>query len=120
MSSPLHTIQRMARPRSPFRCTECGLTAPRWAGQCPACDTWNSLVEEVAPLALAHGPASRGGTVPPLAVGSRPLPLASVAPMAIPLRSTGLREFGRRLGGGPPPRFGPPGGGGACGGHAAI
>ncbi len=33
-------------------CTECGAESPKWAGRCPACGAWNTLVEErVAPAA---------------------------------------------------------------------
>lgn len=31
-----------------FFCTECGNESPKWAGQCPACGAWNSLVEQRA------------------------------------------------------------------------
>jgi hypothetical protein len=29
-----------------FVCQECGSQAPRWVGKCPACNSWNSYVEE--------------------------------------------------------------------------
>lgn len=29
-----------------FYCTECGNEYPKWLGQCPACGSWNSLVEQ--------------------------------------------------------------------------
>ena len=29
-----------------YFCTECGYESPKWAGQCPACKAWNTLVEE--------------------------------------------------------------------------
>ncbi|HKY61084.1 MAG TPA: DNA repair protein RadA, partial [Gemmatimonadota bacterium] len=35
-----------ARPRTRFTCTSCGAVAPRWAGRCPDCGEWNTLVEE--------------------------------------------------------------------------
>ena len=31
-----------------YFCTECGNETPKWAGQCPACGAWNSLVEQRA------------------------------------------------------------------------
>ena len=31
-----------------YFCTECGNENPKWAGQCPACGAWNSLVEQRA------------------------------------------------------------------------
>lgn len=39
------------------RCTACGAGTPRWAGRCPGCGEWNSLVEE----ALVEPPAPRRG-----------------------------------------------------------
>ena len=30
-----------------FVCQKCGYEAPKWAGKCPDCGEWNSLVEEV-------------------------------------------------------------------------
>jgi len=36
------------KARSVYRCTECGGESLRWAGQCPTCGEWNTLVEEMA------------------------------------------------------------------------
>ncbi|MBX7118362.1 MAG: DNA repair protein RadA [Gemmatimonadaceae bacterium] len=36
------------KTRSTYRCTECGGESLRWAGQCPTCGEWNTLVEEMA------------------------------------------------------------------------
>ncbi|HET6360977.1 MAG TPA: DNA repair protein RadA, partial [Gemmatimonadota bacterium] len=54
------------RSRSRFVCSACGATSLRWAGRCPECGEWNSLVEEVFERA-----AARGGGAP--AVAARPL-----------------------------------------------
>ncbi|MGH8685950.1 MAG: hypothetical protein ACREUM_11430, partial [Nitrosospira sp.] len=35
----------MAKPKSIYSCTECGGQAPKWQGQCPHCQAWNTLVE---------------------------------------------------------------------------
>ena len=37
----------MAKDKSIYTCTECGGTAPKWLGKCPACEAWNTLVESV-------------------------------------------------------------------------
>ena len=29
-----------------FFCTECGNEFPKWAGKCPACGAWNTIVEQ--------------------------------------------------------------------------
>ncbi|MDP8936509.1 MAG: DNA repair protein RadA [Actinomycetota bacterium] len=82
----------MTRVRTAFRCGECGATAPKWAGRCPGCATWNSLVEEidagVAPGLSGPGPSGR------------PMPIAEVDSAAWAARPTGIGELDRVLGGG--------------------
>ena len=36
------------KARTVFVCQQCGYQAPRWAGQCPDCGEWNTLVEQVS------------------------------------------------------------------------
>src|SRR5512139_2267881 len=40
--------KRMAKAKTVYTCTECGGTSPKWQGQCPACNAWNTLVETIA------------------------------------------------------------------------
>ncbi len=51
------------RARTVHRCSECGASTAVWAGRCPGCDQWNTLIEErtdVSPrLALAPHDAAR-------------------------------------------------------------
>jgi DNA repair protein RadA/Sms len=85
----------MAKPKTVYTCTECGGTAPRWAGQCPQCGAWNTLVETV-PEATAGGHnryALAGET-------GRLQRLAEVSPREEPRIPTGIEEFDRVLGGG--------------------
>jgi len=52
----------MARDGAVYVCQSCGAAQSKWAGQCPACNAWNSLVEEVTsrpPGALAPTRASK-------------------------------------------------------------
>jgi DNA repair protein RadA/Sms len=81
------------RRRTAFVCQQCGHAAPRWLGQCPACQAWNTLVEEVV-----AGPAPRGGGAG--GAGGVPRPLAQVAAAASARRATGIAELDRVLGGG--------------------
>ena len=37
----------MAKPKTIYRCTVCGYESSKWNGQCPSCQTWNSLEEDV-------------------------------------------------------------------------
>ncbi|MBP8691888.1 MAG: DNA repair protein RadA [Sedimentibacter sp.] len=36
----------MAKLKSKFVCQECGYETAKWLGRCPACDAWNTFVEE--------------------------------------------------------------------------
>ncbi len=35
------------KTRSQFVCQQCGYSQSQWAGKCPSCETWNSMVETV-------------------------------------------------------------------------
>ena len=87
----------MAKPaRNAFVCQSCGVTASRWAGKCPGCGEWNTMVEEVANAAAVPGSgitkASRG----------RRVTLESLAGQSeeAPRFSTGFAELDRVTGGG--------------------
>ncbi len=49
----------MAKPRSVYRCTECGHDHPKWVGKCEACAAWNTVAEE--PIAVARKTAEPAG-----------------------------------------------------------
>ena len=36
------------KTKTVFFCTECGNESPKWAGRCPSCGAWNSMVEQAA------------------------------------------------------------------------
>ena len=36
----------MAKAKTVFFCSECGHESSKWLGQCPACKSWNTFVEE--------------------------------------------------------------------------
>lgn len=37
----------MAKLRLVYRCSDCGSSFPKWAGQCSTCQAWNTLIEDV-------------------------------------------------------------------------
>jgi DNA repair protein RadA/Sms len=82
----------MAKSKTVYTCTECGGESPKWTGQCPHCQAWNTLVES-----LPERPASR---YQGLADPSRIATLADVEAQEAPRRSTGVDELDRVLGGG--------------------
>jgi DNA repair protein RadA/Sms len=85
----------MARDGAVYVCQSCGAAQSKWAGQCPACNAWNSLVEEVTSRAP-------GALAPTRATKTRGLAfegLQSETP-APPRIATGVDEFDRVCGGG--------------------
>jgi DNA repair protein RadA/Sms len=90
----------VARPASVHVCSACGHETARWAGQCPGCGEWNTLVEEARPAAGRAG-GGRGGTGAGRASAAiAPTPLAQVRAEDHDRLSTGIGELDSVLGGG--------------------
>lgn len=86
----------MAKIRLVHRCTECGASHPKWAGRCPACGAWNSLIEEF------EGPSetttlAAGMALFPAGIAK---PIGEVDASTARPRFTGISELDRVLGGG--------------------
>ncbi len=82
-----------------FYCTECGNELPKWAGQCPACKAWNTIVEQPSEKPAKRSAPVRGGSVTEVAV-NRPRPMAEVETTDELRFATGMGELDRVLGGG--------------------
>lgn len=88
----------MAKAKSVFYCTDCGNETAKWAGKCPSCGAWNTIVEQ------ENITATRGNR----STGSRSTPFRSVKAVSLTeventqeIRfSTGMGELDRVLGGG--------------------
>ena len=76
-----------------FICQDCGAQSPRWIGKCPACQSWNSYVEESVGSSAPEG-RSRG------VLSEAPVLLKEVQAAEEPRWPTGIPEFDRVLGGG--------------------
>jgi DNA repair protein RadA/Sms len=83
----------MPKTAKRHRCIDCGSTTARWAGRCPMCGEWNTLVEEAA-----LGPLVRA--VDELDLAATHVPLASVDVAMAAAIPTGVEEFDRVLSGG--------------------
>jgi DNA repair protein RadA/Sms len=81
----------MAKPRTTWRCSQCGHVEPKWAGRCPDCGEFATFVEEVASRAVG----SAG--LPP---SVRPVSLSEVDARSAGRVRTGIVELDRVLGGG--------------------
>jgi DNA repair protein RadA/Sms len=89
----------MPRPKSVYRCTECGHEHPKWVGRCEACAAWNSVAEEPVLVRASLRPGmKRGGRAQSLV--APPARLREVASSPLERWRTGLPEFDFVLGGG--------------------
>jgi DNA repair protein RadA/Sms len=85
----------MPRATTIHVCSACGHETPRWAGQCPGCGEWNTLIEE--PVARGAGrPAGGRGRATAVA----PVALGDIAIDEHDRLSTGIGELDNVLGGG--------------------
>lgn len=82
---------RTVRPA--FRCSDCGWTASKWVGRCAECQAWGT-VEEVG-----AAPATRSSTTA-TTPSSPARPIDQVDARAAQVRTTGVGELDRVLGGG--------------------
>ena len=82
------------KEKSVFFCTECGGESSKWAGKCPHCGTWNTMVEQSA--------AKKSAKKAPLGALTRQKaqPIASLEAGTELRFSTGMGELDRVLGGG--------------------
>ncbi|RJG01122.1 DNA repair protein RadA [Noviherbaspirillum sedimenti] len=87
----------MAKAKTNYTCTECGGVSAKWAGQCPACGQWNTLVET---LVETGGGNRYSAPQQGLAQATPVLSLADIEAIDVPRFSTGIEEFDRVLGGG--------------------
>ena len=82
-----------------FYCTDCGNELPKWAGQCPACKAWNTIVEQPAEKPAKRSGPVKGGSVTGVAI-NRPRPMKEVETTDELRFATGMEELDRVLGGG--------------------
>ena len=85
---------KTTKSKALFYCTQCGNETPKWQGKCPACGSWNTIVEQPAQTrpASASGRSGRGIPVP--------VPMAEVETTEELRFETGMSELDRVLGGG--------------------
>lgn len=79
-----------------YQCTQCGFESPKWAGKCPGCGEWNTMLE------TAKEPVSpqRTASIRSLGNVSQPMPINEISTTDEHRYTTGLSELDRVLGGG--------------------
>ena len=85
----------MAKAKTIFLCNNCGYESAKWLGKCPACNEWNSFVEEKIQKTndLVIGKEDNKKS-------NKPMALNSVEGKECFRTSTGFEELDRVLGGG--------------------
>ena len=86
------------KSRTTFFCTECGSETPKWAGRCPACGAWNTIVEQ--PDSPGRGKKNRAARGKDTFHSAKAIPLTEIETENELRFSTGMRELDRVLGGG--------------------
>ncbi|MCX5783015.1 MAG: AAA family ATPase, partial [Elusimicrobia bacterium] len=77
------------------RCQNCGYCSPKWLGQCPDCQAWNSMIEEVVDIGKPEK-SSKSLTEFSLKVAK----LSEISAADERRMPTGISELDRLLGGG--------------------
>ena len=84
---------KISKVKTQFMCTECGVSSPKWQGQCSHCGKWNCLIEEM----VTQTP-SRSRIVQ--SKKNHPSLLNKEKHSTQKRSSTGIKELDRVLGGG--------------------
>ena len=85
-----------AKQKTVYCCSECGNETANWAGKCPACGAWNTLIE-----VKLDAPGARGkSAVRAMRQITRAKRISELDMTAEIRFSTGISEFDRVLGGG--------------------
>ena len=86
----------MVKEKTVFLCNDCGYESPKWAGRCPACGAWNTLVEKrVRTSSPARTSFADDGKLQ-----SQPQLIDTISTDALPRMDMRDAELNRVLGGG--------------------
>jgi DNA repair protein RadA/Sms len=83
--------------KTTYLCQQCGSASPKWAGQCPSCGAWNTLVETMAAPRVATRPPSAARA---MAGAAAVTPIGTVTSAEASRLPSGIGEVDRVLGGG--------------------
>ena len=90
-------VRTMAKPKSIYRCKECGYETTKWLGKCPSCGEWNALEEAVQESRTNYPGKAKPAVQADL---SRVVELRQIRETVTSRIKTGIGELDRVLGGG--------------------
>jgi DNA repair protein RadA/Sms len=82
----------MAKTKTVFFCTNCGVESPKWLGRCPSCNEWNTYTEEKISRSASTRQSANGI--------HKPEPVSGISSASEPRIGLHGQEFNRILGGG--------------------
>ena len=88
----------MKANKTAFYCTDCGNELSRWAGKCPACGAWNTIVEQ--PRRAVVSGERKGGSVRCFDLPRKASPVTRLRQESEVRFPSGIGELDRVLGGG--------------------
>ena len=88
----------MAKLKTVYLCQNCGHNSPKWQGQCPSCQEWNTLHEEV--ISIAAKKSAPKQSYKATSEKSKPIILDDITSVRRQKMVTKDTEFNRVLGGG--------------------
>ena len=89
----------MPKRETEFVCSECGEVSPKWAGKCPHCGSWSSLVERTVENKLTRRGLGKN-SLDAEGLSGIPRKISEIETTATKRLSTAIPEFDRTLGGG--------------------
>ena len=90
----------MAKVKKRYLCTACGASSPKWIGNCPHCNSWNTYQEEIISKPTKQEEKERAWQRSDKKTGPRPLTLTEIVSGSTQRTVTPDEEFNRVLGGG--------------------
>lgn len=90
----------MAKTKVAFFCSQCGYESAKWIGKCPACNSWNTFVEEVIIKGTDKNNGKEDWKEFKVPGGLKTVSLTSVSSAEDVRLQTSDVEFNRVLGGG--------------------
>lgn len=84
----------MAKIKTVYYCKNCGTESAKWIGRCPACNEWNTYIEQKVASSPSRTQSSSSKTF------EKPVSIEQIEPGKMKRIPSGLKEIDRLLGGG--------------------
>jgi len=90
----------VAKVKKNFLCSNCGAQSPKWIGNCPSCNEWNTYLEETITVGNKREEQRKAMRTEPNYGSSKIIPLQDIVGSKLPRIKIHDGELNRVLGGG--------------------